>query len=313
MSTTILNAYKFNTPPTLFQLNDWCDKVSDDIHNILDESFEERIIKWVYKITFKDALIIKNILNANDEDKDRMTKGLPYKVHSRANILDELDKDREDAIRSNDVQISFYTYKDDVFLTIFCPIYEIKEKVDIYFKNMDGISSFEYWNNTDKPDEISQREWNKREKIWDSILEGSSSKKQVGFYKNIVDGRFIHPYMPDNSVFSKYSLNDKEFEDIIFNLCQFSPIANYSGYLKSQGVDPFKSSASDYMRFVRSLKKGENEEFNKLIKYVKNYLSIDMPEHVLTGTFKDVKAFYEKKIISSQMPDKDTTTKKLKI
>ena len=60
---------------------------------------------------------------------------------------------------------------------------------DKEFSEKYGIKDYEYWNNTDKPDEISNREWNQREKDWDKALPGLGVPAQFG----IVVNNFIYP------------------------------------------------------------------------------------------------------------------------
>ena len=46
------------------------------------------------------------------------------------------------------------------------------------------VEEYGYWNNTDKPDEIPQREWTRRKKAWDSVLQCNSLERKlqlVGF------------------------------------------------------------------------------------------------------------------------------------
>lgn len=40
------------------------------------------------------------------------------------------------------------------------------------WEKLPGIVDFSYWNNTDRPDEVSAKDWKKRERVWDSIFKG---------------------------------------------------------------------------------------------------------------------------------------------
>lgn len=57
------------------------------------------------------------------------------------------------------------------------------------FSEKYGIKDYEYWNNTDKPDEISDREWNRRGRDWDKALPGLGVPAESG----IVVSNFIYP------------------------------------------------------------------------------------------------------------------------
>jgi len=53
-----------------------------------------------------------------------------------------------------------------------------KEMLDI-FEKFDFLEDYHYQNSTDKPDNISQRNWNKRRKDWDYVLGGNGWGKPI--------------------------------------------------------------------------------------------------------------------------------------
>jgi hypothetical protein len=48
-----------------------------------------------------------------------------------------------------------------------------------------GVQEYSYWNNSDKPDEISEEDWKKREEDWDVLDYGPTSMQ--GFSIELVD------------------------------------------------------------------------------------------------------------------------------
>lgn len=67
-----------------------------------------------------------------------------------------------------DVSVAFYPYKGDVYIRPFCDMLMSKS---LDFLNDDKrIREFRYWNNTDRPDDITDRQWNERAKVWDGIF-----------------------------------------------------------------------------------------------------------------------------------------------
>ena len=81
-------------------------------------------------------------------------------------------------------QLVLIPYKNDIM------ILKYTEQRDLYeglFKDI-GIESFYYWNNTDKPEEISEAHWSKREIIWKEtgIFEVGAIPSQKGLTYELV-------------------------------------------------------------------------------------------------------------------------------
>lgn len=76
-------------------------------------------------------------------------------------------------------------YKKSLYGLYYCD--GIKENEDLFFSIADD---YHYQNQTDKPDNISWKEWRKREEVWDDILEiGGYSPIEFGFeFKITMDG-----------------------------------------------------------------------------------------------------------------------------
>ena len=65
-------------------------------------------------------------------------------------------------------QLSLMPYQGHVYGIIYT---EQKEWSDIWMKRP-GVVDYSYWNNSDRPDEISDQEWDNRGKVWSAILDG---------------------------------------------------------------------------------------------------------------------------------------------
>jgi hypothetical protein len=49
-----------------------------------------------------------------------------------------------------------------------------------WFLNLPFIEEFGYWNNTDRPDEVTEREWSHRSKLWHEAFPGFESPVEAG-------------------------------------------------------------------------------------------------------------------------------------
>lgn len=79
----------------------------------------------------------------------------------------------------------------------------------------ENITAYGYWNNTDKPDNVSNREWNTRKSDWDKALPGIGVLRENGFIFDLIDTMWdaydfvynvetIYPFLTDvNTLISR--------------------------------------------------------------------------------------------------------------
>lgn len=79
----------------------------------------------------------------------------------------------------------------------------------------ENITAYGYWNNTDKPDDVSNREWNTRKSDWDKALPGIGVLRENGFIFDLIDTMWdaydfvynvetIYPFLTDvNTLISR--------------------------------------------------------------------------------------------------------------
>jgi hypothetical protein len=169
MSTKIYNGFKIDT-------NDIC-----EVQNILMAHHTE-----VKEITENKTIefLIKSAVNGLDKDTI-------HKKDTNKNYLSEagsdlLDRQREvRKTQERDPQIDFGA--EIVVIPFEGKFYGIyyTEHDEFLKKLLDHpkVSEYGYWDNTDRPDEVSARDWKKREKIWDGIFEGKEVPCEIGFSK----------------------------------------------------------------------------------------------------------------------------------
>lgn len=59
--------------------------------------------------------------------------------------------------------------------------YSEDEKMSDLWLMQPEVQSYGYWNNTDRPDDVTPREWNDRKKAWDKAFEKTSVPAEAGF------------------------------------------------------------------------------------------------------------------------------------
>ncbi len=89
----------------------------------------------------------------------------------RREILGEISKSMQSMAYGDDYDldlscgVSIWIWRKKVVVRLF----GLREFLDT--KRPSYVKNFEYWNNTDKPDEIDSREWARRENFFDKTLE----------------------------------------------------------------------------------------------------------------------------------------------
>ena len=61
------------------------------------------------------------------------------------------------------------------------------------------VEEFRYWNNSDKPDDISEEDWDSRKTVWQNVFSDSYIPSQSGLIIELFDGNipsYLNPYFP---------------------------------------------------------------------------------------------------------------------
>lgn len=158
----------------------------DSLKPLFKEVLKKTIAR---KISIEYFNMVDNVFNKDDAP-------LPFEYAQ--NILNkEIEKiknNKNSIMFQHDFVIYVKQYKSDVYLY---PFYRELEDLNILREKMPELEEFGYWDNTDKPDEISNSHWNKREKIWSEVY---------------------NKYTFEESGFKKVQLNNiKDFENLEFN------------------------------------------------------------------------------------------------
>lgn len=164
MSTKIYTGIEFKQTeigPLLKSINSWRAKVK-----ILTE--EDLAAKMAKLFAFRyDKLIVNG--GVITEAPFREVK----------NIIEEEQKEAKKGFRSEydyGFDVSIHPHFGKLYGMIFT---EQREWIDLFKRHM-KTKDFSYWDNTDKPNHLSQKVWDQRGKVWDKIFYHSSIPSRVG-------------------------------------------------------------------------------------------------------------------------------------
>lgn len=167
MSTKIYNAFKLKSTISLENLSDFLKEEKSEIDRMLCQIFAKRISEKHYyemdKAEFSGSSECPPLADCFVEIEEDIRNGL------LRNLLAE-----------NSCQI--IPHKGNVYIISFQGSSEIRSAFHRRLKKL-GFDEYEYWDNTDRPDDVSDLEWLERKKLWDEIFESSSIPLEHGLSK----------------------------------------------------------------------------------------------------------------------------------
>jgi hypothetical protein len=168
-----------------------------------------------------------------------------------------------------------------------------QKKIQDLFETYDFIETYPYWNNTDKPDNISEAEWEQRGKDWNNALPGSGIPSKNGLSFELV-GEFL-PLIDVNSVLETMpSFKER---------CQKVAKDKLPSYIEDKETWDLVKSGSIY-KFIQEVSKFEKSErgkqiFNQLVEEAEELLPEQITKEILFSNLHEEKMLDElKKTIS---------------
>lgn len=251
MSTKIYNGIAFKGDPDIRQLN----KIMED----LKKDVIKKGIDLARKMYYKDFCIFLD-LYAIDKDKAKEY----YKEYCKNEFVPSFMKIRFylgflDKVKEADKKPFLSVYDFGCSVRVF-PIHD--KILGMYFTQKSELSDiilshkniidYHYQNQTDKPDDISDEEWNLRERDWDKALPGLGIPLMHGFSTDLFRHEFI-----DFQDMVRYSLSDApSIEERARNI-----VYNLSSYDKVDPNDAWAFFGNDFTRYVKE----ETERIKKLL------------------------------------------------
>lgn len=254
MSTKIYDAYKFTHNYSMYELSHIFDGLRTEIKDICNRDILQKVIaKTLYFYNFKQAngdnrvaeMVAKTdnrymhgVWKAVQEDKWRMVYVDVYMY-----IIDEISK----CAKFSPFR-SCYDYRcklqiipmETKTLTMFFGNPMLRN----YLKSRpDFLTDYHYQNQTDRPEDISDTEWNLREKDWDKAIGPDYIPSQHGFAVDLFNTENIMPIFVPSKV-EPVPLPDIEHQmhDIRDTLSSISDVKGY----------PHSNLYSDWSAFIQS-------------------------------------------------------------
>lgn len=270
MSTTIYNGYCLPNMD-LMNLKLFCNELDVQRKNVLNEIVKEYFFKIC--ISFVDNIILYP--NSNDFGLDNNLNDTNLFSNLFFKFINQIKKDSESkeySLFDLSMTICFIPTNDKILALLYCN----NKKLIELFENNKLVSEYCYYDNTDRPNDISYSDWRKRGIEWDNALTGI--RDNVKGYAKPCDVGLI--YKPD--LFSNLTRIDRDW-NILFS--EYPDIINKSkrseSFLRNQ-IDIFKKYEKDIDVVERFCNVFE-ENFG-----IKNYFS----------TEDEIRNFFQRNIIN---------------
>lgn len=183
MSTKIYNGFKFDEGMDLFHVH----KVIMDFRSVAKEIAYNEVCAWKASRCAQlfDDHTMRRIQN-EDVTKSIKQWGIHYTTFRE--LMDRQREIEKSGLRDPEIDFSFEIailplkrYK--ILGIYYC---ENKTLVEAWM-DQNFISEYHCQNSTDRPKDLSAKEWNKRNRDWDSVLTGAGVPAQNGFVAKITE------------------------------------------------------------------------------------------------------------------------------
>ena len=288
MSTKIYDAYIMNKQMSTYELNQFCDELRKKVTYTCRKMLQDEMVKnFLYFRYFKE-------LHGDDKVKEMVEKTAENKksaiYHIWEKLLDEdwkalylwicldmlelLRKNREDAFFENipdemNCKLGIYPLEDKTLL-----LYFGNHKARAIIENDPNILDYHYQNQTDRPEYITEQEWNQRREDWNQAIGPDYVPSYHGFMVNLFNSDEAFT-LYDNRFELSLPTEEKMIKELRGTCRSIEEVEGYPGKNGTYG---------SWKKFVRTVQyKKWVEETNEVIKSKCHFLTTKEEVEKLIG------------------------------
>lgn len=238
MSTKIYDAYALKDEYNLFTLNDFLVKLRKDVTELCEQKIFDRIVrKTLYYYNFKQLhgnSVVKSMIRQTDNDDQRNQSEIwkhilanewnSVYINTYFRQLESITDTRK-FICNFRAKLQLIPINDKI-LVMFFGDHEIRN----YLESTNYFVDYHYQNQCDRPENISESEWNRRCKDWDKAIGPDYIPSHHGWSVDLFDADNSLPvFSPENN--KKYQLNFPEIDSCVKSLREtLTSISKVPGY-----------------------------------------------------------------------------------
>lgn len=234
------------------------------IKNLTEKEFIEKY-EYLKNIVEKEAKIsiqkeiAKIFYNALDNGYGRAEDDitvLDYVKEEIKEAIEDLEKGFRAPNLDKDIGFSLKEYQGDLYLYLFS---EDSTITKLLLEKIENIEEFGYWNNTDKPDNVSEAHWEKRKKIWNTLLTSYSFDKSgfssFYFFKSL---DFLKNIDYAYDIFENIDFEERKKEYV-----EFKTIILVDNKKNGNTTETFKMST--FLKSRNEVKDGKHKELEEKV------------------------------------------------
>jgi hypothetical protein len=262
MSTKIYNGFKIDTGDI-----SEVQSIFNGHQVALKQVTKEKIIEFLVKSAVEEFDKDKVYNNPVEEDKN-------YISQANQEMRDRQRESKKNNSRDPEIdfeaEIAIFPFEGN-----FYGIYYSEQNE--FYNNLlkqKKVSEFSYYDNTDKPDRITKKEWEERERVWDTIFKGNGLPCEVGFtkkYNTYVPQPEIHEIIEHwDTCVPKFEKRLKYWTTNIYAEREFQKLS-----------DKEKNSISNYIRLTHDESPEAQVKRAEIKKELENVMIKDLTPELL--------------------------------
>ena len=285
MSTKIYNGYRLPKMDNI-KLMSFLGKVKSKIDVIHKKLWNQCVAQQATTLIDLNALGEKKqvieLLKKSDRynSKENWTEFCPKWV-AYDSIRERIKKVAETSLRDPEIDFDFHLCLIPTKTQILALLYTEQNEMTKAWESFKEVSSYYYFNNSDRPDKVSVAEWNKRKRDWDKALgaDGIPGTKSLQYHP--IDKFFPFPSYEDIKAYIP-SLNDRAFM-----------------HAEDAAFQEFVNTSKD----KEIKKKAENRQFVSLIMDFRGYRKNPEGKKLMDKHVKKIKSVLKKRLVKSDFID----------
>lgn len=188
MSTKIYEAYKTDSMDNF-------DKFLKSYRKYLFKSVGEHLFKIKDCISNTEGLkkLIQDKEIIKQEHIEKYSIEFLQYAYLFWNMIDQSSKQRKE-LCNMDCSFNFWLDKGIVYFIPYLPCWQVA-KIPNVMKKRYNLQDYSYWNNSDPPEEIPDKEWGKRGKTWDRLALDPFDKWNENRYERVMIDASRFPYI----------------------------------------------------------------------------------------------------------------------
>lgn len=224
------------------KLLDFCKEHSVKINEIAKENLLEFIAKELVEVidNIDAGFELKGIESRKEKQNYCSTYTSLIYCEYRDRVQNIIKTSQRDPEIDFETLVSFFPIKGKL-LAIF---YSEQPEINKYWRDIPEVKDYHIQNSTDKPENVTKKQWEQRKKIWDIAYGGN-------IYNPVYHNRFVYNFIPNDFLFSNFEISDlikyiPSFEKRLYRLAKGSFINQFCSDL-STNLKP--NEKPDYIRW----------------------------------------------------------------